>query len=230
MQKAMKEVNEKNVAEGLPVVEMGIGVNTGDVIVGNIGSLRRTKYGAVGPNMNLTARIESVTVGGQILISDSTLEELGGDANVGESFDIRAKGFVEPIRVHELLGVRGTTELSVTQRELELVKLDRAVPVDFAEFEGKQIGRAFQEAELVGISARGSELSSRVAVTPKKNIKLTLLDPSRRIVSAEVYGKVQAVQCQGKQYCTKVRFTSAQLEADRFMNAIMARSRLHSSP
>ena len=55
---------------------MGIGIHTGPVIVGNIGSLRRTKYAAVGSNVNLAGRIESFTTGGQLLISENTREKI----------------------------------------------------------------------------------------------------------------------------------------------------------
>jgi adenylate cyclase len=64
MQLALAGVNAQNRAAGLPEVEMGIGIHTGEVVVGNIGSDRRTKYGVVGSHVNLTARIESYTVGG----------------------------------------------------------------------------------------------------------------------------------------------------------------------
>ena len=60
MQLAMAGVNAQNRAEGLPEVEMGIGIHTGEVVVGNIGSDKRTKYGVVGSHVNLTNRIESV--------------------------------------------------------------------------------------------------------------------------------------------------------------------------
>ena len=69
MQAAMAGINAWNTAHGYPALEMGIGIHTGEVIVGNIGSEKRTKYGVVGSSVNLTGRIESYTVGGEILIS-----------------------------------------------------------------------------------------------------------------------------------------------------------------
>ena len=81
--RAMVKVNEFNRREGLPAVEMGIAIHTGEVVVGNIGSDKRAKYGVVGSPVNLTARIESYTVGGQILVSDRTRREGGGELTVG---------------------------------------------------------------------------------------------------------------------------------------------------
>ena len=83
MQRAMERVNEFNRREGLPAVEMGIAIHTGEVVVGNIGSDKRAKYGDVGSPVNLTARIESYTVGGQILVSDRTRRECGPDLSAG---------------------------------------------------------------------------------------------------------------------------------------------------
>src|SRR5262249_48622092 len=60
MQLAMTEVNQRLTKDGVQL-EMGIGIHTGNVVVGNIGSLRRTKYAAVGSNVNLTGRVESCT-------------------------------------------------------------------------------------------------------------------------------------------------------------------------
>ncbi|MGH7332116.1 MAG: adenylate/guanylate cyclase domain-containing protein [Candidatus Rokuibacteriota bacterium] len=72
MQRVLGDVNDEQRRQGLPELSMGIGIHTGEVIVGNIGSERRTKYGAVGTAVNLAYRIESQTVGGQVLISPST--------------------------------------------------------------------------------------------------------------------------------------------------------------
>jgi adenylate cyclase len=102
MQAAMAEVNAQNQAEGLPAVKTGIALNTGDVIAGNIGSERRSKYGFVGHPMNVTSRIEDHTAGGEILVSDSTLQKLQGNFLVGSSQKIKVKGIDESLLVHQI--------------------------------------------------------------------------------------------------------------------------------
>ena len=62
MQNTMSEVNKQNLSQGLPELEMGIGLNETEVIVGNIGSSKRSKYTVVGSGVNMTSRIESYTV------------------------------------------------------------------------------------------------------------------------------------------------------------------------
>lgn len=102
MQAAMAGVNAKNLEQGLPEVATGIGINSGPVIVGNIGSARRAKFGVVGHNVNMTARIESVTQGGQVLISDRTRELCGDGLELRGSQSVRPKGFDHDIELHEV--------------------------------------------------------------------------------------------------------------------------------
>ena len=73
MQNALHELNDEIISEGYPALEMGIGINSGTVIVGNIGSEMRAKYGIVGTVVNRAARIESNTVGGEVLIGEEKL-------------------------------------------------------------------------------------------------------------------------------------------------------------
>ena len=102
MQAAMAEINALNESEGLPVIQTGIALNTGDVIAGNIGSERRSKYGFVGHPMNVTSRIEDLTAGGEILVSDSTLKNLRGEFDVGDSQELNVKGIDQSIVVHKI--------------------------------------------------------------------------------------------------------------------------------
>jgi class 3 adenylate cyclase len=104
MQAAMEELNARNREEGLPEISTGIALNTGDVIAGNIGSERRSKYGFVGHPMNVTSRIEDVTAGGEILVADSTLQALQKDYRVGDSQELKVKGIEQLLLVHQILG------------------------------------------------------------------------------------------------------------------------------
>lgn len=76
MQRELRRVSQENLAEGLPEIGMGIGIHTGQVIVGNVGPEARAKYGIVGSPVNLAQRLESIAGKGEILVSAQTYEKL----------------------------------------------------------------------------------------------------------------------------------------------------------
>src|SRR5512143_1665744 len=116
MQLAMAEVNQRLTANGAAELEMGIGINTGPVIVGNIGSLRRTKYAAVGSNVNLAGRIESFTTGGQLLISENTREKIKSPLRIVGHFQVEPKGAASSLQLHEVSGIGDPFNLSLPVR------------------------------------------------------------------------------------------------------------------
>ena len=105
MQQAMARVNELNQAAGLPAIETGIGINTGEVIVGNIGSEKRAKYGVVGHHVNFTSRIESYTGGGQILISQRTRDACNGMVQTRGEMSVQPKGIDEEVRLFDVIAM-----------------------------------------------------------------------------------------------------------------------------
>jgi adenylate cyclase len=107
----MEDFNQENQLLGLPAQGMGVGINSGDVIVGNIGSDRRMKYGVVGSPVNLAARIESFTVAGQVLISESTLVAVGPILRVDGHLRVKVKGYDDPISIYEVGGIGGDYSL-----------------------------------------------------------------------------------------------------------------------
>ena len=106
MQWRMKAVNEWNEAQGYPPIAMGIGIHTGEAVLGNIGSETRTKYDMIGRNVNLASRIEGFTEGGQILVSDETLAAAGDRVAENEAGrrTVQPKGIHEDVVIHDVIG------------------------------------------------------------------------------------------------------------------------------
>lgn len=105
MQASMGDINARNRAQHLPEIEMGISINTGLVVAGNIGSEKRAKYGVVGHTVNQTARIEEHCEAGGILISEATLSDCKAALSIGNLQTIQAKGLLQEITIFKLIGI-----------------------------------------------------------------------------------------------------------------------------
>ena len=103
MQRGMAALNEDLKTLGLSEVAIGIGINTGTVTVGYIGSRERTDYTAIGDSVNLAARLEKRAESGQIIISRSTLDAIGSQFPVRPCDRIMVKGKQEPVEIYEVL-------------------------------------------------------------------------------------------------------------------------------
>jgi adenylate cyclase len=190
MQLAMAAVNDQNRQDGLPDVDMGIAVNTGEVVVGNIGSAKRAKYGVVGSPMNLTSRIESYTIGGQILIAETTRQELGPLVRVMEQLEIEAKGIDQPITVYDVQGLGEPYNLFLPARDEALVTLREAIPLRYTLVEGKHLDRTMFTGSFVKLSAKGGELHTDHPVAPWSDIRVQLLHQAGAELPGDLYAKV----------------------------------------
>jgi adenylate cyclase len=103
MQQRMKKVNSDLRERGLSEISIGIGINTGMVTVGYIGSEERTDYTAIGDAVNLAARLEKQALAWQIIISHSTLEAIGGRFPTKPSGEVHVRGRREPVQIYEVL-------------------------------------------------------------------------------------------------------------------------------
>ena len=104
----LKKMNEKWQREGKPVLNIGIGLNTGDMVVGNMGSASRMDYTLMGDMVNLGARLEGTNkmYGTRIIISEFTYEHVKDRVIVRELDLIRVKGKELPVRIYELVDIK----------------------------------------------------------------------------------------------------------------------------
>jgi len=107
MQESMKEFNEKNFRLDLPQLEMGIGISCGKLVVGNIGSEKRKKYGAVGSAINTAFRVEERTRPGEILATQAVKDIIGEKLQVGARWEDNLKGIGKTV-IYRVIGVNET--------------------------------------------------------------------------------------------------------------------------
>jgi len=117
-QARLARLRETFAAEGYPPVRNRIGLNSGPASIGNMGSAARLSYTAIGDNVNLASRLEGANkaYGTYILISESTREGAGDAIEVRELDYVKVKGKNLPIRVFELLGLKGETDPSLIEK------------------------------------------------------------------------------------------------------------------
>ena len=102
MQEELKKLNQQLAAEQLPEIKIGIGINTGEALVGNMGSDQRFDYSVIGDAVNLASRLESnsKTLGRTLVIGEETYKKASGKVLLEYLDEITVKGKSEPCKVY----------------------------------------------------------------------------------------------------------------------------------
>jgi predicted ATPase/class 3 adenylate cyclase len=216
MQMAMDHVNARNRKLGLPAVEMGVSLHSGEVVVGNVGSEKRAKYGVVGRPVNVTARIESYSVGGQILVSECTLALVTSPVTTVREFVIHPKGVVEPLTVFEVTGIGGSYALSLPERMSLMAPLSSPLGIGLEVQQGKASGAGFRSALLTALSSSSATLRIDDSLDVFDNIRLRL--PAEGADVTDVFAKVMSDNGDGT---FAIRFTSVPPDAQDWLESVL---------
>lgn len=100
-----RSINAQLKAKGLPSIRFGIGANTGQAVVGSMGSSFRKQYGVVGDTINTGARLCSSAAGGEVVISEAVWALVGDRLVVEEIEHLNLKGKRQPIRTFRVRGL-----------------------------------------------------------------------------------------------------------------------------
>jgi adenylate cyclase len=109
MLEALAEFNRTRAAEGQTEIEIGIGINTGHVITGSIGSTRALQYTAIGDAMNVASRLVNVAKKGEIIISEDTYRHVAGRINAQPLQPVNVKGKKDALRIYRVTGLRNNS-------------------------------------------------------------------------------------------------------------------------
>ena len=176
MQNAMHAVNDWNRINGFPDLEMGIGIHSGPVVVGNIGSRVKMKFGCVGETVNIAGRVESQTVGGQVLISESTRNRIPEQITVSEIHSFIPKGGRSEIRVYSIIGIGDKTLHSGASAQLQWRKLPAEKEVSFSILDNKEVLLSFHRGWITDLTEdhKYVVLLSSQSLNPLQNLMIQL--------------------------------------------------------
>lgn len=203
MQLAMTKVNAINRERGFPELEMGVGIHTGKVVAGNIGSDSRTKYTVIGRNVNLASRVESFTVGGQILITQATLDAVSAELKITGEFSAPFKGIREPVTMHDITGITGDYNLLLPEVKLTYRMLNQPLVVNYEIVTDKTASGAPQRGAITGLSGKHALLKISTELENHTNLKIFLIPHSES--ESALYGKIMAQREDGNY---EINFTS----------------------
>ena len=105
MFQALEEFNRTRGAENQPPLRIGVGINTGHVITGSIGSTRALQYTAIGDAMNVASRLVNVAGSGDIIISEDTFKHVSGRIECKQLPPVKVKGKAEELKVYKVIGL-----------------------------------------------------------------------------------------------------------------------------
>jgi adenylate cyclase len=207
IQRARTVRNEANRARGWPPLEMGVGLDTGPAVVGNMGAERRIKYGVVGHIVNVAARIESFTVGGQALVSDAVGRALADRLVVDGPLEAEGKGVESVMMLWEVLALRGPRVLVLPSAIQDLAALARPLDASVRLFLGKQLDKTAHSARVHRLGAGGAELTSAAPLAVFGAVRVQLPGLGASGEADGVDGKVAAFSHRDGVPAAIVRFT-----------------------
>ena len=194
MENAMADINKWNLERDYPELEMGIGINSGNAIVGNIGSENKMKYGCMGPTINLAGRVESLTIGGQIYISEHTKQLIDEELNIKSEVSILPKGSSTKIKIYETEGIDGITLQDHSNDHIEWMTDFDTFDCSFFKLEEKTVEEKKYSGRIKCISTnkKFGLFSTDKALEEKQNLMII-------IKNEQVYAKVMSASEEG--YC-----------------------------
>jgi hypothetical protein len=171
---------------------MGIGINSGPVVVGNLGSEARTKYGIVGSVVNVASRIESNTVGGQVLVGEATYMRVVDHVTAPSPITVMMKGLKSPLVCYPVSAVGAPYHVEFSPHVPDSL-IEIRLPFEMWLLDGKKIVSGPITGETCGINEKIISITCNQDLAPLTNVKLLFTFCQQAHCFSDVYAKVTEV-------------------------------------
>lgn len=224
MQAAMADINADNLRLNMAPLYMGIGLNTGDVVVGHLGSHYHSEYTVIGDEVNLVSRIEAHSLRGQILLSEKIYQQAQHFIEIGNINEVMVKGKKSAVRMYELLAIRKAPQARVPKSDIRSgPRVEVDMPLTFQILEGKTVLLQKISGRIVDISYGGMYIHSAVEFPQFSDIKMALALSLLVQDQADVYGKVLRVTPAADGFEYRIEFTSIEPAAQQALKEFVDR-------
>jgi adenylate cyclase len=208
MQLAMDALRSEHAARKLPELYLAIGISTGKVMAGLIGSEAYRAYTVIGEEVNIAARIEALALRGQVLISEATFERVKDFAQVGEPMGVHVKGRAAPMEVHEALGIPALGKVVPRQDARKSPRAPVTLALEYWPVDGKRVRAEAMHGTVCDLSYHGmlAELPGRVPLYGELKLAFDLPPLGHR--AAQIYARIVSVREAQGRVLAGVEFTS----------------------
>ena len=207
MQMAMKELREKDRAEDLPEIFVGVGVSTGTVMAGLIGSRVYRAFTVIGEDVNLAARIEAFALRGQVLMSETTYEHCRGFVEAGEPMEVYVKGRSEELRIREALAIPELGKAVPRQEVRKSPRIQVDLPLHYQALSGKAVERVAHAGRLHDLGYHGALAELEAPLPAYSEIKLAFDLPGLNHRAQNIYARLVSMRTRYARHLAGLEFT-----------------------
>jgi adenylate cyclase len=208
LQIAMDELNAYYRQNGLPELFLGIGLNTGPVLLGTLGSELFAARTVIGEQVNLASRIEAFSLRGQVLISESTFARANGFVRTGQPFSVHVKGKVDPITVREVVEIP-TLKKVVPRREIrKSPRVKVAIGFSYQAIHADVTVPQVHRGVVLVMGYHGLLAEVEQSLPPAAELKMRMDLPLVNHRAADLYGRVKKTTRTHDRFLSGVEFTS----------------------
>ena len=208
MQLAVDALRSEHAARKLPEIFLGIGISTGKVMAGLIGSPAYRAYTVIGEQVNVAARIEALALRGQVLISEATFERVKGFVHAGEAMAVHVKGRAAPMGVREALGIPSLGKVVPRQDARKSPRVPVTLALECRPVEAKRVRDEALHGTVRDLSYHGmlAELPGRVPLYGELKLAFDLPPLGHR--AAEIYARIVSLREADGRFLAGLEFTS----------------------
>ena len=215
MQIAMDESNRALRNSIRPELYMGIGINSGAVIAGVLGSEIYSARTVIGEAVNIAARIEAFCLRGQILVSETTFAHCTGFVDAGEPMEVYVKGREESLVLREIHGIPGADKRVPRQERRRSPRVPVQLPFSYQVLANDVVSPVRQRGTILDIGYRGVRVEPEQALGLFEELKIDLELPLIGYRTSDLYGRVVNAKPSQARAHFGVEFTSISPETSR---------------